>query len=130
MWTHFSDMHSGGGCKEAPYEDIYIEAPQYEAELVFYNRFGHNPHRITCTCCGPDYAIYENVNLAQATGYSRNCDYDKTSKCYVEKSRYNTKPVMTIEEYMSQPDVLVIKADTIAPHELKGELPQQGYVWV
>ena len=57
--VNFMDMHSGGGLKER-YSHIYIEAMGEDAaSLIFYNRFGHNPNRITCTCCGEDYAINE-----------------------------------------------------------------------
>lgn len=73
-WTRFMDMHSGGGLKEQ-WQYIYIQAPQAEAEIIFYNRFGHNPNRVSCTCCGPDYSIYESPTLEQATGYERNCAY-------------------------------------------------------
>ena len=55
------DMHSGGKCKEEPFEHIYIEAPQEEAELIFFNRYGHNPNRVSCTCCGEDYNISEDM---------------------------------------------------------------------
>jgi len=50
------DMHSGGDLKEK-WQYIYIEAPEEEAKVIFYNRFGHNPNRVTCTCCGKDYSI-------------------------------------------------------------------------
>lgn len=63
MWTEFMDMHSGGGTKEEPYEYIFIEAPREEAIIIFYNRFGHNPERVTCTCCGDDYSITEYETL-------------------------------------------------------------------
>ena len=69
MWTRFMDMHSGGYAKEAPYEYIYIEAPQQQAEVIFYNRFGHNPNRVTCTCCGQDYSIGESEDFAQASAW-------------------------------------------------------------
>jgi len=59
MWTRFYDMHSGGGAKEK-WELIFIEAPEDEAISIFYNRFGHNPNRVSCTCCGADYSIYED----------------------------------------------------------------------
>lgn len=72
MWTGFMDMHSGGDSKEQ-WEYIYIEAPQNEAEIIFYNRFGHNPNRVTCTCCHEDYKTSENESLAQLTGYQRGC---------------------------------------------------------
>lgn len=71
-WTGFKDMHSGGGSKE-PHEHIYIEAPEAEAKVIFYNRFGHSPDRVTCTCCGPDYSVYEHESFAQATGFERGC---------------------------------------------------------
>ena len=48
-WTLFWDMASGGDTKEEPYENIYIEAPEEEAKVIFYNRFGHNPERVSCT---------------------------------------------------------------------------------
>ena len=74
MWTQFWDMHSGGGQKE-DVAMIFIEAPEDEAKLVFYNRFGHNPERVTCTCCGSDYSISESESLEQLTGFHRNCKY-------------------------------------------------------
>jgi len=72
-WTRFMDMHSGGGLKEFPYRNIYIEAPEAEAKVIFYNRFGHNPNRVTCTCCGGDYSITEEATFAQASAYERGC---------------------------------------------------------
>lgn len=72
MWTQFWDMHSGGGQKEK-WAHIYIEAPEAEAKRVFFNRFGHNPDRVTCTCCGPDYSVTEEPTLEQLTGHHRNC---------------------------------------------------------
>lgn len=73
MWTQFWDMHSGGGTKEPPYDKIYIEAPEGEARVIFFNRFGHNPERVTCTCCGDDYSIDESPSLKRLTGYHRGC---------------------------------------------------------
>lgn len=72
MYTRFMDMHSGGGLKEPPYARIYIEAPENEAKIIFYNRFGHNPERVTCTCCGEDYSITEEDSLVEASAYDRN----------------------------------------------------------
>jgi hypothetical protein len=74
MWTEFIDMHSGGGQKEG-FSHCFIEAPENEAKVIFYNRFGHNPERVTCTCCGGDYSIIEYETLEQATAYERNCEY-------------------------------------------------------
>ena len=69
-WTLFWDMHSGGGSKEK-WEHIYIEAPEEEAIKIFIARFGHDPHNITCQCCGKDYAIYESDTLEEASDYHR-----------------------------------------------------------
>lgn len=79
MWTQFMDMHSGGGQKEK-WAYIYIEAPEEEAALIFYNRFGHSPFRVTCTCCGEDYSLIESPTLQHATGYERNCPHLETPK--------------------------------------------------
>lgn len=58
MWTRFMDMHSGGGTK-TDWEYIYIESDEAEARVVFYNRFGSSPDRVTCTCCGEDFYVRE-----------------------------------------------------------------------
>lgn len=71
-WTQFWDMHSGGPLKEK-WQFIYIEAPKEEAKIIFYNRFGHNPERVTCTCCGEDYSISESKWFSQISGFHRNC---------------------------------------------------------
>ena len=76
---------------------------------VFCNRFGHNPDRVTCTCCGPDYSIQDYVTLEEATSYHRQ-----------NKS---------VEEFSKEPDILIIYAKDIKPEELEGELPTQGYIW-
>ena len=73
-FTRFMDMHSGGGTKEEPFENIYIQAPEDEAKIIFYNRFGHNPDRVSCTCCGEDYSISEHATLGQSSAHERNCD--------------------------------------------------------
>jgi hypothetical protein len=130
MWTQFWDMHSGGGQKEK-WAMIYIEAPEEEAKVIFYNKFGHNPERVTCTCCGEDYSLHEDEDLAQLTGYHRNCDHD--GRKYIEKpdARYNREKKLTpLEEYIQQEDVLVIYAKDIKPEEREGYVPEQGYVWM
>lgn len=78
MWTHFWDMHSGGGTKEKDYGHIFIEAPREEAVKIFYSRLKHNPERVSCTCCGKDYAISEGESLEQITAYHRGCDHAYT----------------------------------------------------
>lgn len=160
MWTQFWDMHSGGGTKEAPYERIYIEAPRDEAEVIFYNRFGHNPNRVSCTCCGEDYSIDEHEDLAQLTGFHRNCrslevPRDPKTGLYqnddpvIKRSLYleagedppegysiserwssMRQKYLSLEEYEALDEVLIIRADDIKPEERVGIMPEQGYVWV
>lgn len=132
-WTRFMDTHSGGGTKEVPYEYIYVEAPEAEAKVIFYNRFGHSPDRVTCTCCGSDYSIDDEPTLAEATAYARGCDYDHDAKQYVERFRLEWSGLdhlLTVEEYVALAEVLVIAADDIKPAERDGNVPDQGYVWV
>jgi hypothetical protein len=74
VWTQFWDMSSGGDHKEQ-WSQIFIEAPEDEAKRIFFARFGHNPERVSCTCCGGDYSINEHESLELATAYHRNCDY-------------------------------------------------------
>lgn len=131
MWTRFMDMHSGGGTKEKPYENILIEAPMNEAKVIFYNRFGHSPERVTCTCCGEDYSINETETLEQATAYDRGCRYDEVKRNYVEEpSGDSFSEYLTLEKYLKNPDVLVIPKSEIKESECKGEVPTQGYMWV
>lgn len=110
MWTQFMDMHSGGGCKETPYEYIYIEALREEAEVIFFNRFGHNPNRVTCTCCGEDYSISSHEDLIQLTDYNRRGT--------------------PLKEYKQTKNVLFISASEIKTRERQGSIPKQGYVWM
>ena len=99
MWTAFMDMHSGGGTKEGSFERIYIEAPEEEAHVIFYNRFGHSPSRVSCTCCGEDYSttMYDTLEEAMASAGAR--------------------------------PTLVIPASDIRAAERVGTVPEQGYVW-
>jgi len=130
MWTRFMDMHSGGSAKVKPYEYIYVELPEDKAKVFFYNRFGRNPERVTCTCCGDDYAIDEKETLEQATGFERGCHHD--GKKYIEEKdkKYGFREYMTLAKYLEKSDVLVIRADEIKPEETKGEVPDEGYRWV
>lgn len=171
MWTHFWDMHSGGGTKVIRLEDgsyiegnrmtkagqpvnhIYIEAPEAEAKTIFYNRFGHNPERVSCTCCGDDYSISEGKDLAQLTAFERHCAYDDDAQKWVERqcerlreyvpgakddavwqayleSRGDAAKYRTLEEYMNDPETLFIPATHIKPEERRGNVPAQGYMWV
>ncbi len=126
MWTHFWDMHSGGGQKEK-FGHCYIEAPENEAKIIFYNRFGHNPERVTCTCCGDDYSISEYETLEQASAFQRNCKYE--GNAYIEE-RGEYGEYVSLAEYVKHDDVCVIYAAEIKSNERVGSIPQQGYVWV
>jgi len=130
MWTHFWDMHSGGGCKEKPYEHIYIEADGDAAEIIFQNKFGHNPNRVSCTCCGADYVIDTTETLEQASAYHRGCAFENNA--YVERpaaGKLEWHTFRTVDEYRKLPDVLIIPASEIKDEWRKGELIEQGYVW-
>jgi len=148
MWTRFWDMHSGGGQKEK-WSKIYIEADsQEEAEVIFYNRFGHSPNRITCTCCGEDYSVDSGKDLGQITGYDRGCrnifkkvNGKYTNQKYIEASArvpkgYKTDSLssfnkyQSLKQYMKNQDVLFISKKDVKEDEKHGELPLQGYVWV
>lgn len=150
-WTRFMDMHSGGGLKEAA-QYIYIQAPIDTAKVVFYNRFGHNPKRVTCTCCGEDYSISEEPTLEKATAYERGCRYvyrDKDGNEVDGRSRenWNRKDLthgyeeqgdparawqkyVPLDEYLASGAALVIRENEIKPEERVGSVPEQGYVWV
>ncbi len=155
MWTQFWDMHSGGGQKE-DWGKICIEAPEAEARIIFFNRFGHNPDRVTCTCCGPDYSVSEEETLEELTAFHRNCAYayfrpDGTecpkdeawapgegrragyTEGYVERTstdKYSRGDVIPLAEYTEKDGVLVIPASEISMNERVGSVPAQGYVWV
>lgn len=131
-WTQFMDMHSGGDAKEDPYEYIYIEASADEAVRIFSTRFGHNPNRVTCTCCGEDYSISEAETLEEATGFERGCDWNKTTRRYEDMpgvSRWGYTYV-SLDEYRRRKNVLIIPAVEIADNERRGSVPAQGYVWI
>jgi hypothetical protein len=136
-------MHSGGRTKQPPYETIYIEAPKEEASVIFYNRFGHNPNRVTCTCCGEDYSISSKESLEELSGYHRNAKSanNGTEHRYFEDweilpegwvyGKYNpTRPSAPLDIYAKQPNVLIIYEKDILPSQRVGTIPQQGFVWV
>lgn len=112
-WTLFWDMYSGGSRKEPPYNLIFIEACEDEACRVFQARFGHNPHRVTCTCCGSDYAVREYETLDEATEYHRT----EFRSC-------------SLEEFMTSEHVKIINALDITDEERSTALRRQGYVWM
>lgn len=152
VWTEFWDMNSGGGRKEE-WSRIYIEAPEKEARVIFYNRFGHSPDRVTCTCCGEDYST-SSGSLTDVTGYHRNLpaiepeggsdsqlpdgvsDYLEPGEAVPEGCSIYNEPFrrggvpISIEDYMRDPEVLFIRSEDILPEWRQGEVPEQGYVWV
>lgn len=109
MWTHYWDMNSGGGRKEK-WKHIYIEAPKAEADVIFYKRFGHNPNRVSCTCCGGDYSISEDENLAQLTGYHRGLRSLETPRDPETGLYQNDDPIIKAHGYLEP-----------------GEEPPEGY---
>jgi hypothetical protein len=152
-------MHSGGSIKEPPYGSIYIQAPMEEAIVIFYNRYGHNPNRVSCTCCGEDYVISSHESLAQLTGHERHCrtlvtprdpetgryqndDPIIVAHLYLEKGEepptgykvdqgfLSSSPYQTLEEYMLRGDVALLVSQDIKPSERRGTVPDEGYVWV
>lgn len=151
MWTLFWDMHSGGDSKDK-WEKIYIEADEPEAVVIFYNRLGHNPNRVSCTCCGEDYSISSKESLEQVSGYHRGCRYayfkdgieiSRNEGFIVGKgiasgvvAKYIEEPALggfvgfqKLEDYKENKDVYVIYASEIDDEERVGEVPEQGYVW-
>ena len=108
--TRFMDMHSGGGSKEK-WDYIYIEAPESEAIVIFLNRFGHSPHRVTCTCCGTDYSINEEDSLEEATEF------------YLDAGE-------KLSDYLERDEILFIRDEDIKPDERVGDVRKQGFVWV
>ena len=151
-WTRFMDMHSGGGQKEK-WAHIFIEAPEQEAKIIFYNRFRHNPSRVTCTCCGEDYSISEESSLEQATAYERGCAYAYLdskgnevpqseawkagkgmkkgySSAYVERQDRAYRSYISLNDYLQSGKALAIYAKDIKDDERVGDVPEEGYVWV
>lgn len=103
LWVQFHDMHSGGGTKIPPYEDIYIQTPNIpEAVSVFRALFRRDPDNVTCGCCGKDYAYYDAKSLADATAYGRN-DYPGARK-------YVGVKLETLETYRARRDVRFVSA--------------------
>jgi hypothetical protein len=152
MWTRFMDMHSGGGCKENGAEYIYIEAPEKEAISIFYAKFGHNPNRVSCTCCGEDYSISESESFEKASAYDRGCLYveplkdpkthrylhDDLNARYYEKGepipkgytlRTGWNKYQTVEQYKKQKAVLILGVKDILLEWRKADVSDEdsGY---
>lgn len=114
-WTLFWDMHSGGGSKE-PFGHIWINETEGVAKIVFYNRFGHAHNRVSCTCCGEDYAVHTSDCFEEGSAFHRGVE-----------STYRKE--ISVEDYAQSPDVHIIFASDIKPEERFGTVPVQGYVW-
>jgi hypothetical protein len=145
-WTRLKDMHSGGDTKE-DFETCFIEASADEAVTIFYNRFGHNPHRVSCTCCGQDYSLEEGDTFKNLTAWDRGCawyepnpdsDYrgqyfeldDDIPEGWTKTRSIWNNEYLTVEEFMKQDDILVIPASEIEDDERTGDVPLEGYVWM
>lgn len=138
-YTLFWDMHSGSGQKEK-WSKIIIEAPEEEAKIIFYNRFGHSPDRVTCTCCGEDYSTYEDDNLFQLIAYHLGAKYDSEAQIYLNQKDKSQDWRGFVEfytwlddpEHMTPNDgsILLIEDKDILDEERIGDLPMQGYVWI
>ena len=162
MYVRFWDMNSGGRQKEK-WDKIIIETKtndndlaEKEAKIIFYNRFGHNPDRVTCTCCGSDYSINSHESLKQITGHWRNCktlkapinpktskrnyndpvykkglyidDEDIIPEGYEVESSYSN-PAIPLEKYLKQEGVLFVPKSEVKPEERIGDVPMEGYIW-
>lgn len=113
-WTQFYDRHSGGGSKESDADGreiskIYIQAPRAEAEIVFYNRFGHPADRISCTCCGEEYSVTQLEDGVTPAKWRERA----LEEGYGEKDE----------------NVLEIAAEQITASERVGAVPTSGWVW-
>lgn len=107
-WTHYWDMHSGGGTKFEPFEHIYVQGEESD---LFEEVTGRSPYNVSCECCGEDYSVTTSEDLVQATAYQRNCRYEKDLRGYVEESGYGWREYVPIETYIQQEDVLLIFKD-------------------
>lgn len=140
-WTLFWDMHSGGGQK-LDWGLIFIEAPEAEAASVFYTKFRRDPHCMTCSCCGDDYAISESPTLEEASGYHRGLrfvDLGHGEGRYLEpdevapEGRISTSwrgVGQTLDEWLARGEAKVVWAFEITDAERTAEVPRRGYIWV
>lgn len=137
-WTRFMDMRSGGSSKE-DFEYLYVEAPADEAKRIFFNRFGHNPERVTCTCCGDDYSIRSADTLEKITAYERGCAWEDGAWRERPDTRYIYRTYVPLSDFLASGELnefgrakhfVVIRADEIKPEERLGDVPRQGFVWV
>lgn len=127
-WTHFLD-NCCGGTKEGSLEHIFIEAGVDEAKVIFYNRFGHSPSRVSCTFCGDDYSTSEYATLEEASAGQRGAEFVNGQDGPQQGVAYAWQNYVVLDDYVKHNDVLVIRANEVTAKERKGKLPQQGWIW-
>lgn len=120
VWTHFWDMHSGGGQK-LDWGHIYIEAPEAEARGTFEKLFGRDPNHVTCNCCGEDYSVSEEESLEQASAYQRHCAFDQATGKYVEQgdptyAKYGQNHI-PLADYVTRPDVRIVRRVEVSGYD-------------
>lgn len=113
-WTHFSDMHSGGGQK-LDWSDIYIEAPEDIAVRVFAAKFGRQSDYVTCQCCGEDYSVSEYDSLEEASAYKRGA------------SPYAYRKFIELDDFVTLSSIKIIYKEEILPTEEVTPLVRQVY---
>jgi hypothetical protein len=114
VWTVFWDQGTDGRRKEK-WLMICIEAHHQEAIPYFKKRFGHDPQRVTCQCCGQDYSIHEANTLSEATHYERTMEAQMRWRMNTGNTHWgmhrineNVEP-LTVEEYQKTGELLVIR---------------------
>lgn len=126
MWVSFNDMHSGGGTKVPPYEQIYIQAnSEAEAVKIFIRKFSYDPTQCSCHTCGDDYSIDTDDSILQLSGYHRGCEFLSPGKGRYNEGRYfepgekrpkgwtgggssSWRKHQTIEQYAAQEDICIV----------------------
>lgn len=133
--TQFHDMHSGG-IQTTEYAHIFVELPEDAAIGWFRDRFGENPLRVRCHCCGPNFSVTQGPDLRQATAYERNCQFVKVEGesgggHYIEEedTRFTFGgDHIPFEEYVENAEdhgALIVTADEL-PNELRDEATTEG----
>lgn len=120
-WTHFYDMHSGGGQK-LDWSSIFVQAPYAEAVDWFADRY-RDPYYVTCDCCGGDYSVSEYKTLDGATEYhrvTREYQQARSELCRARGAYDFQRPFtpeeeatlpakhMSVQEYAQKDDVLIV----------------------
>jgi hypothetical protein len=99
MW----DMGSGGSTKLPPCELIFVQELEDKAAALFTLLFDIDPRRVTCSCCGPNYAVAEYPSLKEAADW------------HIEFRR-----LPGLKQLLAADDVLVIsQASLRTPHPIE-----------